>query len=740
VNKPIGITVGHGEQVVPSNPEYSLFFEMLRAQGLRTETIESLTPERLKEFGALLIGEVHGAFEAETSDALYEWVRGGGRLLVLSTVAGEATGTKEGESASGVFLFELIEGFGFCFGHGILAVSRGIVEARHAFDSKVPIDLSGFAPGVLCYDTGCEIDLDEIGLDGKSMELGLQIKAPASALNVGEMRLEGGQVRGGNFFKPRRAEGWILLEVRHGTGSVFAMGSSWCFKDDTLIRMDNVRFLNALALHWLNLAPGEVERRMQRPQRHRLLHGYPMSPLMNRVAESTSEDLVDVEAGISVDTARKLVVGVLPHSFCNPQVKGCGFCTFPHEVYRADAAQQTMQNVAKESRLRVSQIPEFQGKRKVEALYFGGGTANLGPVEAFRELAKTLGDTFDLSGAEVTLEGVPGYFLTHKKPHLEVLHEALPDSRLRLSMGVQTLDERRLRAMGRSAFGDLNTVRAVVKHAHSLGATVSGDLLFNLPGQKRDAMRDDVVKLIDAGVDHLCLYHLVLFEGLGTEWSRDPALLAGLPGNAEACANWADLRAHLEACGFTQRTLTNFERSDHLGTDRSFGYELNVMQPETYDWLGFGPGAISFVADRKFDRAIKLLNPESSQTYNQAVESAGRIHEGYFAYSLHGLKILYVTRKIASLGISREAYKTLFHSDVVTDFAAEWAALEARELVKIDGAAVRLTVPGMFYADTVAGTIAWRESLFRRLEGLKEGRIPEPDRKFYGEATPHRMG
>ena len=36
------------------------------------------------------------------------------------------------------------------------------------------------------------------------------------------------------------------------------------------------------------------------------------------------------------------------------------------------------------------------------------------------------------------------------------------------------------------------------------------------------------------GLDHLGLYHLVLFRGLGTAWSREPSLLEALPANEQA--------------------------------------------------------------------------------------------------------------------------------------------------------------------------------------------------------------
>src|SRR5712672_3508164 len=58
----------------------------------------------------------------------------------------------------------------------------------------------------------------------------------------------------------------------------------------------------------------ELHRRMQRPQRHRLLHGYPLAAAMPRVLpQSRSADRL-----LKYSPSRGLLVGVLPHPFCNP--------------------------------------------------------------------------------------------------------------------------------------------------------------------------------------------------------------------------------------------------------------------------------------------------------------------------------------------------------------------------------------------------------------------------------------
>ncbi len=291
-------------------------------------------------------------------------------------------------------------------------------------------------------------------------------------------------------------------------------------------------------------------------------------------------------------------------------------------------------------------------------------------------------------------------------------------------MGVQTFDDAQLARMGRAAFGDRGTFENVVRAAHARGMTVSCDLLFNLPGQPLGAMLADVDAAVNMGADHVCLYHLVLFEGLGTEWSHDRSLLAETPDNRRACDHWNALRDRLLAAGFVQTSLTNFERADVNASDRAFRYEPSAYAPERYDLVGFGPSAISL----RFhvERALKTLNPDGSREYVRAVES-GEPRERAFEYAPRDVRVLYLTRKVVTLRIDRGAYRALFATDPVDDFAAEFEALRVDRLVRVTPDEVALTPRGMFYADTVAGLFAWRRVHARRArEALRLGRLPRP--------------
>jgi oxygen-independent coproporphyrinogen-3 oxidase len=481
---------------------------------------------------------------------------------------------------------------------------------------------------------------------------------------------------------------------------------------------------------WFRDAPRrEVARRQALPQRHRLLHGYPTRGGMRTPDDPAREDQPRRR---ELMPGRSLVVGVLPHSYCNPAVKGCGFCTFPHEPGEGRRAGAMVPAVIDEI-ARAAPFYRYEPERRpaVEALYLGGATANLTPAEPFAAICRQLARTFDLDGAEVSLEGVPASFL--REPRLiDVLRAELGARHYRLSTGIQTFDPDRLRAMGRSAFGDASTFREVVDLAHREGLTVSGDFLFNLPGQSREAMRADVERAVDLGLDQICLYHLVLFDGLGVPWAEDRALLQSLPTNPEAAENWLALRELVLARGYTQTTLTNFERTDLLGTDRAYRYERKNKCPESHDMLGFGPTGISLyfaderAANRPWEAAVygnmarhhlwmkKVANPEEAEAYLAAARGERPPFARWFAYHAIDQRILYITRKLALLSVDRRGYRAFSNGELEVDFSPEWEALRDAGLVTLDDEAVRLTPPGMFYADTIAGLIAWRAVRGRR--------------------------
>jgi oxygen-independent coproporphyrinogen-3 oxidase len=453
-------------------------------------------------------------------------------------------------------------------------------------------------------------------------------------------------------------------------------------------------------------AETELQRRMGRPQRHRLLQGYPMAPLMSPASSH------DVPA--PARSTRPLIVGVLPHPFCNPMVKGCGFCTFPHQKYRRTTSARVVESVRREIRRSVARLP-WMADLEVPAVYIGGGTANLVEPDVMATLYGDLASTFDLRSSELSLEGAPRYFSTRDFAHLDLL-AGLDVEHRRISMGVQTFDLDWLEKMGRMAIGAPRHVETAVEAARERGITTSCDILFNLPGQSRSAMFRDVERAAGLGFDQICVYHLVLFDGLGTAWSRDTELVGAMAPMEEAADNWLALRQRLLELGYEQSTLTNFERADLPGS-RRFRYERMSFQPEAVDGVGFGPGALTtFASD---EEPWKTMNETDALAYVALVERRGDAVARAFRYTYRDDQLLHLTRQIPRTEMRRDSFAARFGQDPVDAFAGEFEALRREDLVTMEARRIRLTPRGMFFADSVAGLLAWRRaSVVRANPGL----------------------
>jgi oxygen-independent coproporphyrinogen-3 oxidase len=426
------------------------------------------------------------------------------------------------------------------------------------------------------------------------------------------------------------------------------------------------------------------------------------------------------EPFLTIDKTRPLIIGIIPHTQCIPATPACGFCTFPHDAQDKRQRAAVVRLVTNDILNVVQSHEDGLLNRRVDAIYFGGGTANLASTGEIQELFNALKAVFNVAQSEVSLEGIPSLFASWFHAHLKSLAK-LPTRHKRISMGIQTFDSAQLKRMGRASFGDQQTIEGIVRQAHNLGLTVSGDLLFALPGQTLEQMRDDVARAVDCGLDQICLYNLVLYAGLGTPWSHDPELVGAMKEPGVIAEYWLALRERLLTSGFVQTTLTNFEREDIHKTERRFIYEAASFNPDVYDALGFGPLSISTLIDYTRNRGIKLLRRKHVGAPPWSKDDL------YFGYEPEDLKLLWVTRCLAGLALNRARYRSRFNGDVAEHFPAALAAAVEAGLLHAGEEALTLTPRGMFYSDSIIGTFAAERAakLREHAAGLRTQRVLE---------------
>src|SRR5262249_24883672 len=80
-----------------------------------------------------------------------------------------------------------------------------------------------------------------------------------------------------------------------------------------------------------------------------------------------------------------------------------------------------------------------------------------------------------------------------------------------------------------------------------------------------------------------------------------------------------------------------------------------------------------------------------------------------FVYTPRDLRVFYLIRRLAALWIGRSDYQVSFGSDPLDDFSPEFEAIEREELITVTDEAIEPTDLGMFYADSIAAILAWKQ-------------------------------
>ena len=277
----------------------------------------------------------------------------------------------------------------------------------------------------------------------------------------------------------------------------------------------------------------------------------------------------------------------------------------------------------------------------LETVYLGGGTPSLLPAEAVAALLAQVRLRYGLEpGAEVTLEANPG---PDDRGDLAGLAAA---GVTRLSIGAQSLHGDELRALGRRHRPA--DVAATVAAARAAGiASVSLDLLYDVPGQTLASWTETLEGAVALAPDHVSAYALTLddpeAEGIagpsgdhlptppGARRWRESARAAQDEDRAAGAYGLAD--ALLEGSGYPWYELSNWARPGHESRH-------NLVYWERRPYAAVGPGAHSFDGATRQWNAARLdawaaalraglgLGPADAATGRRRTGGRGRCRGG----------------------------------------------------------------------------------------------------------------
>jgi len=261
-------------------------------------------------------------------------------------------------------------------------------------------------------------------------------------------------------------------------------------------------------------------------------------------------------------------LGVYIHvPFC---ASTCDFCAFYQTVPKGDAIGRYLDAIEAEAAM------VNWADRRVETAFWGGGTPGLLRPAELERLGRLM-LVYGGKPSEWTVELAPA---TVTEDRLAVLKSL---GVTRISMGVQSFDEKLLDALGRQH------TPAQVYRAYDLirgqgFPSVNLDLMFALPNQTETQWHQDLAEALRLAPDHLSTYCLT-FEEDTALWVKLSQGKVKLDVDKEAVfyrGTWD----FLEAAGFRQYEISNFARPGH-----ACRHNLNTWN--MHEWVGLGPSAAS---------------------------------------------------------------------------------------------------------------------------------------------------
>jgi putative oxygen-independent coproporphyrinogen III oxidase len=240
-----------------------------------------------------------------------------------------------------------------------------------------------------------------------------------------------------------------------------------------------------------------------------------------------------------------------------------------------------------------SALPAIWG-RKIVSVFMGGGTPSLFSAASIARLLSAVRARLPaLPDMEITLEANPGTFEREK------FAGYFAAGVNRLSLGVQSFDDRFLRVLGRVHGAD--EARRAAESALMIFGNVNLDRMFALPYQTLDDARRDVVAALSCAPPHLSFYHLTLEPN--TLFHRHPP---PLPDDEAAADIEEQMLAMLAHAGYD-----HYETSAHAKA--GFACRHNVNYWRFGDYLGVGAGAHSKISFA--DRVVRQLRWKQPKHY-----------------------------------------------------------------------------------------------------------------------------
>ncbi|MBO6157378.1 MAG: radical SAM family heme chaperone HemW [Succinivibrio sp.] len=277
-------------------------------------------------------------------------------------------------------------------------------------------------------------------------------------------------------------------------------------------------------------------------------------------------------------------------------IRKCPYCDF--NSYPKNKSVCTDESYLNALILDFKQNINLISNRKFNAVYFGGGTPSLFSPKLMEKLMHEISPYCE-ENCEISMEANPGTV------SLETLKDYRSLGVNRISLGVQSFDDRELKLLGRihDSKAAIEACNNVIKAGFD---NFNIDIMHGLPEQTTQKALADIKIAASLGCNHLSWYELTLEED--TYFGSNPPKLPN-----------EDNLADIEEQGFVLLKELGFNRYEVSGYTKDRRCQNNLNYWFFYDYFGIGAGAHSKI--QIGDKTCRRGNPQKPSSYIEEVKN-----------------------------------------------------------------------------------------------------------------------
>lgn len=361
--------------------------------------------------------------------------------------------------------------------------------------------------------------------------------------------------------------------------------------------------------------------------------------------------------------------------FCERKCAYCDFLSAPADLpVRISYIKKLQEEIAYYG----AQYGEYQ----VSSIFFGGGTPTILEGYQLAAILETVKEHFNITiDAEITVECNPGTLTAGKAEKL------VQAGFNRLSMGLQSADDRELQLLGRiHNFAQFLESYDLARKAGFQNINV--DLMSALPGQTLKSWQDTLQKVTALRPEHISAYSLIIEEGTRFyQWygkgQTDQEKYPPLPDEDAERQMYERTEGILEEYGFHRYEISNYAR-EGKECRHNLGYWSRV------EYLGIGLGASSFISNTRYHLCTDMIS------YIERIGSGEDLREEIEVLTKEDAMEEFMFLGLRRMqGISGTQFENCFGNTIEEIYGDVLEKLEQEKMLEVKEDKIRLTKRGI---------------------------------------------